>query len=663
MSMKRITLITLALILFTSSIQSQWVQISMIGSNELRSVKFFNEHTGIVVGQGGIWRSTNSGVNWIQVVTGGNYNALHFPNDTYGYAVGDSGKVYKTSNNGINWSALNSGTVQNLLSVNFINQTTGQVGGSNGIMLRTQNEGASFNPQTAIGDDYYDVKMTNASTIYAIGSTNYETVITSLSGGTQWSGIYIFSGNGFRGLEIVNTNPTHSLMCVGLNGRIRYTTNAGFNWVTQASNTSQHLNDVMFINSSTGGPEETHTALADYYIQYYDVTYPAYVCGIDSLDGTVFDDIAFTDATYRQWSFVLVGKMGNTPAYQDELLLYTEGAMAHEFGHQIGLPLTEHGIHTGKDSIRCIMRNPIVSARVRPDMRFCDRHICFIYANTTILDRLPSSSGNNMQNIEVTIQNLKNTFVTAENFFITITIKNKGNSPETLTNLDELTIAENLIVVNEQMEKLPHSGLHGLRSADKEYILQPKDSIVIDFDVIFHFGKPTDEYHKSLYKEIPKGNYTIVLDGDKSTFKKNITSNQFMFSVLDPVGDISLQKKELESIGKISSITERMKQYRNFVYAYSESPYMEQAFSLSLGVKRVRDEEVSKVIIEDCKWFIEKRVNSPYIPKVIGVCGSLIKKYQSGFMYKAFLNEIVSKYPNTKASYVAHQYIKKYKGE
>jgi len=33
----------------------------------MRGVKFFNEHTGIVVGKDGIWRSTNSDLNWYQI--------------------------------------------------------------------------------------------------------------------------------------------------------------------------------------------------------------------------------------------------------------------------------------------------------------------------------------------------------------------------------------------------------------------------------------------------------------------------------------------------------------------------------------------------------------------------------------------------------------------
>ena len=73
---KSMLFLVLLLLTFTTSLQAQWSQISTVQTTRLTAVNFFDSNTGVVAGYGGIWRSTNGGVNWIQVLTGPNLNSL-----------------------------------------------------------------------------------------------------------------------------------------------------------------------------------------------------------------------------------------------------------------------------------------------------------------------------------------------------------------------------------------------------------------------------------------------------------------------------------------------------------------------------------------------------------------------------------------------------------
>lgn len=251
--MKQTLLITLASLLFSLSLQSQWVQISQIGTNELRGVKFFNEHTGIIVGQGGIWRSINSGVNWTQVLSGQNLNSLSFPNDITGFAVGDSGKIHKTTDGGLSWFEQVSNTVNNLYGVSFYNLSYGYIVGQNGIIIRTTNSGTIWyqnsNPLT---QDLNCVQMvTNNSTAIAVGSSSTEIYCSTANGGTNWIYSLMIPNNSLYSLNHIPGLPGN-IVAVGGNGRIRRSTNYGGSWTLITGGGTQTLNEVFFINSTTG---------------------------------------------------------------------------------------------------------------------------------------------------------------------------------------------------------------------------------------------------------------------------------------------------------------------------------------------------------------------------------------------------------------------------
>jgi photosystem II stability/assembly factor-like uncharacterized protein len=124
------------------------------------------------------WLALNSG-------TVQNLNSIQFINAQTGYAAGSAGTVIQTTNGGLNWITLNTGSSVELRSIYFINSTVGLVCGYNGNILRTTNSGVNW---------------------YAVNS------------GTT---------NHLMGLSFCNDS---SGICSGNSGSMLYTTNAGVNW-------------------------------------------------------------------------------------------------------------------------------------------------------------------------------------------------------------------------------------------------------------------------------------------------------------------------------------------------------------------------------------------------------------------------------------------------
>jgi len=241
--------IFLFILLILNSSRAQWVQIGQIITARLTAVKFFNQYTGITCGVGGIWRTTNGGLNWAQVLAGYNFNAISFYDINNGTAVGDSGIIFRTVNGGLNWNQQASITQIRLYGVAFPTMNTGFAVGENGTILRTNNGGSSWSWQVSTGNDIYALKMINVNTGFAVGSLNREYMISTANSGFNWQ--TTFNVQNGPSLKAVESFGIGNILTVGANGRIRKSSNAGYNWTFPTSNTNQQLNAVAFANQDT----------------------------------------------------------------------------------------------------------------------------------------------------------------------------------------------------------------------------------------------------------------------------------------------------------------------------------------------------------------------------------------------------------------------------
>ncbi|HAX49033.1 MAG TPA: YCF48-related protein [Ignavibacteria bacterium] len=230
---------------------AQWVQISTIGTNELRGVYFFDEYTGIVVGQGGIWRSTNSGINWNNVSNFSVMNALSILGGNLVLAAGNNGIIMKSTDAGVTWIFAETSVNVNLLAIDWGNATVCYCVGASGTLLKSTNSGNNWYAQNSIqSEDLKGVYMPDPLNGYIAGGTSKELFGATFNGGTNWTYPLNQTGNYVNGMYCFPSFM--KIILVGPNGRIRRSTNFGSTWSITTNITSTTLNSVYFANDNTG---------------------------------------------------------------------------------------------------------------------------------------------------------------------------------------------------------------------------------------------------------------------------------------------------------------------------------------------------------------------------------------------------------------------------
>ncbi|MBZ0202724.1 MAG: T9SS type A sorting domain-containing protein [Ignavibacteria bacterium] len=171
---------------------------------------------------GGVFFTSNGGVNWVRQVTppGLNPDHIYMYNSRIGFAGQFTGapRLLKTTNSGMNWFSLND---TGFTDMYFTDSLTGWM--SMGWMKKTTNGGLNWERQIIpeglnINTGISTFSNINKDTIWAVG------------------GYKFYPGNGIRGI-------------------LYHTTNQGVNWLYQVPDTSFHLPTYYyprFINKLTG---------------------------------------------------------------------------------------------------------------------------------------------------------------------------------------------------------------------------------------------------------------------------------------------------------------------------------------------------------------------------------------------------------------------------
>ena len=113
----------------TTNAGDNWFTIALLSAYPLRDVKFVNKDTGWVCSDdgfdGGVFKTTNGGVNWQRQLNPNNYTSkLFFLNTDTGWAVTTLRRIYKTTNSGVNWNLIYT-DLDIIRSFFFLNQNTG----------------------------------------------------------------------------------------------------------------------------------------------------------------------------------------------------------------------------------------------------------------------------------------------------------------------------------------------------------------------------------------------------------------------------------------------------------------------------------------------------------------------------------------------------------
>lgn len=242
-------------------------------SKHLSDVFFINDSVGWIVGQayggylnrGIILHTENAGTSWqIQIDDGiNNLGSVYFVNDSTGWAVGDNGTIEFTENRGINWAKQESGTDDRLTQVQFISPQKGWISvdySTQGYyevkFLKTYNAGITWIPlvdpsQFSVSGGFHFSDSLNG---FATGFGNYATskvILKTTDGGYNWN---LLGCNSSIMNGIFSTSENFGWAVGGIQGGQGYVYNTidGNLWSEQSSPSIPTLNDILFINDSTG---------------------------------------------------------------------------------------------------------------------------------------------------------------------------------------------------------------------------------------------------------------------------------------------------------------------------------------------------------------------------------------------------------------------------
>ena len=226
----------------------------------LQDVQFPNGITGYTVGwAGNIWKSSDSGDNWTQIIVPGtpgsrNFNGCHFFDSNNGIVVGGNKSndairtILKTTNGGGSWSVISDNLNPWLNAVHFGSPTTGYAVGDAGSVLKSTDAGNNWNELTLTGGiasrQYNDVFFFDANVGVAVGgwlsNDSISTIIKTTDGGANWSVIMDNVGSMFNSVHFYNSLEGYA---VGNDGLIWYSNDAGSTWSNQTALISNNDTD------------------------------------------------------------------------------------------------------------------------------------------------------------------------------------------------------------------------------------------------------------------------------------------------------------------------------------------------------------------------------------------------------------------------------------
>jgi len=249
-------IVALLFAVFTSNNFAQWTSTA-VGDGFL-DVKFLNEDLGWGVGgSGGIWKTTDGGINWSQQTSGTTTKlvSLDIISTSIVIVVGDTGLILKTNDGGSTWATKSSGTVSTLRSVHFINSTKGFAAGFNGTILKSTDAGDTWTDSSWPVDIRFEgIFFTNSDVGWIAGRA---ISLKTTDGGDNWeevtikSNVYFFYiffsdlNNGWAVGADQNNSPN--------NGILLRTTDGGNSWSTEHNLVgSSRIRDVHFVDNSLG---------------------------------------------------------------------------------------------------------------------------------------------------------------------------------------------------------------------------------------------------------------------------------------------------------------------------------------------------------------------------------------------------------------------------
>lgn len=261
--MKKIYINLLAVLVLsvqTANGQTWWSQNSN-SSERLQNVNFYDNHSGYLFGDtlSTTIKTNNKGVPWSEMnmsFTEASIRSSALPSSSVIYAVGvydamnGAGMVMISQNSGMTWD-VNTAITEDLFDVSFISTSRGFISGENGYIARTVDAGATWvDLNTGTDQDLFSIHFVSENEGWAVGTVDVNaTIIHTQDGGANWT---LQTSGLVDPLNAVDFVDADNGWAVGENGGIVSTTDGGTTWTVQPSNTTESLTDVDFVDANNG---------------------------------------------------------------------------------------------------------------------------------------------------------------------------------------------------------------------------------------------------------------------------------------------------------------------------------------------------------------------------------------------------------------------------
>ncbi|MFZ6696834.1 WD40/YVTN/BNR-like repeat-containing protein [Stenotrophomonas acidaminiphila] len=189
---------------------------------------WITERVAVAVGNNVVWRTTDGGVNWVQITVAGNLLAVSRVSSTVVIACGQNGVVLRSVDSGATWTAVSSGTTNSLRTITVFTASRIYLTGDSSTGRLSTDGGASFGAGTGAMADVRRTVRFSGSVAVAFTATGTSAVRTT-DGGTTWTTITIPTLNNVRGACVFD-----ELCAVASSsgGVIIRTIDAGVTWTT-----------------------------------------------------------------------------------------------------------------------------------------------------------------------------------------------------------------------------------------------------------------------------------------------------------------------------------------------------------------------------------------------------------------------------------------------
>lgn len=194
-------------------------------SSDLRSICFINDSVGLTCGDfGEVYRTVNKGNDWykiLQLPYLDNLSSIDFINEENGWISGD-GVVLATHDGGINWEELPAPSSARFNCIDFVSVDEGYIVGEGGSVYQTQDGGESWmEQQSGTLNELYSIQCFDENNYWICGD---QIILYSSNQGVAWIDQPISSTSTFFDIHFADIDCGWT---VGYRGNIWYTENGG----------------------------------------------------------------------------------------------------------------------------------------------------------------------------------------------------------------------------------------------------------------------------------------------------------------------------------------------------------------------------------------------------------------------------------------------------